>query len=274
MELNDIRRKIHVLESFEISDVREVILRDPRILRRPAHHIRKVMEILDDWYVTNTEEIITNCPHFLASTSKMELCRRLKWIDNNVTAPRREIPNDTYRFRLGHVDKRARFSRSNSNVHEPKPENWSFIESSGDRESIRKSRVKNEWHDVVTDARKRAVADFLEAHPSMIGHATAAQMNTILVKLRSQLRIRDEELGKLLEEYPEILIVSPLSFDDAMRSWKRNGIRNLKKHLLSNPTELLFDYAGTDKGVPHDIGRHFVFAYDAEYEEEHQFIAA
>ncbi|ETO14342.1 hypothetical protein RFI_23026 [Reticulomyxa filosa] len=143
---------------------------------------------------------------------------------------------------LPFADKKGKFGVWNKNSKKP-IRNYSFVEVSGEESTYSLKDIEHEEHEIVSAERKEKIADFISNHPESIGNANQSQQKHVLVILRRDLRIQGQELNQLINDYPQLLTISPRQFVLALDNWKRQGIRDLKSHLLERVTDLLL-YCG------------------------------
>jgi len=231
MELSDIRRKLHVLEQFQIDDIRILLLKDPRILRRPSHHIRWLLEVFDDYFVDDFTQIIELSPYFLASTSKKEMLNRLIFIHEQILAPYKNYNEEIdakqwYRniqIEQKHLHKNSKFIVKNGRTLQ--------MDEKMEKEMVN-GRV------FLDDADKEKLSEFVIKHPDFIGNANVNRMNEMMSLLK-RLGIKHKRLNDLLYEYPQILTVSPQSFHECVDQIKRNGIRDYRQYIVDNIHDVL-----------------------------------
>jgi len=232
MELNDIRRKLHVLETFGIEDLRIILLKDPRILRRPSHHIRWLLEVFDDFFIDDFSQIIELSPHFMACTSKREMLKRLAFIHREILEPykdynrRHEIDAEKWyrnmQCDLKHLHRGAGFVIKHGETIQWKPE-------------MRRELVDGVYMD---DKDKDELAQFIMKHPDLIGNANVNRMKETLWMLK-KLGIKKKRLNDLLYEYPQLLTVSPHALTECVNNIKLNGVRDYRQYIIDNVHDVL-----------------------------------
>jgi len=245
MEIGDIRRKLHVLDSFQIDDIRILMLKDPRILRRPSHHIRWLLEVFDDYFIDDFSQIIELCPHFLASTSKKEMLRRLVFIHSEILEPWKEYnvhsldANAWYRnmqIEVKHLEKDSKFIIKNGKTIQK-------------TEQIEKEMINGVYLD---DLDKEAISEFISKHPDFIGNSNVNRM-TEMKRLLRRLGIKNKRLADLIYEYPQILNVSPKALHECVDQIKRSGIRNYRQYIMDNIHDVLTYASPADQIVIHPL---------------------
>ena len=235
MEIGDIRRKLHVLDSFQIDDIRILMLKDPRILRRPSHHIRWLLEVFDDYFIDDFSQIIELSPHFLASTSKKEMLRRLVFIHSEILEPWKEHnatkhvggmgATSWYRnmqTELKHLDKASQFIIKHGKTIQR-------------TEQIEKDMVNGVYLD---DVDKEQISEFISKHPDFVGNSNVKRM-TEMKRLLRRLGIKNKKLADLIYEYPQILNVSPKALHECIDQIKRSGIRDYRQYVIDNIHDVL-----------------------------------
>ena len=247
MELSDIRRKLHVLEQFQIDDIRILLLKDPRILRRPSHHIRWLLEVFDDYFVDDFAQIIELSPYFLASTSKKEMLNRLVFVHEQILEPHKHFNEP--------IDEQKWF-RNIQNPPKHLDKNSKFIVKNGRtlqiNEKVEKEMVNGRVY--LDDNDKEKLSEFIVKHPDFIGNANVNRMNQMLSLLK-RLGIKQKRLNDLLYEYPQILTVSPESLHECVHEIKRNGIRDYRQYIVDNIHDVLTYAAPCDPIVISDDER-------------------
>eukprot|EP01084_Bolivina_argentea_P290815 499666_1 len=243
MEVNDIRRKLHVLEQFQIDDIRILLLRDPRILRRPSHHIRWLLEIFDDYFIDDFSSIIELSPHFMACTSKKEMIKRLCFIHKEILQPYREY-NEEIDGRKWYRNMQVELKHLNKNSE--------FIVKNG----VAVQKDKNLENEMINglyldDNDKENLAEFVLKHPDFIGNANVNRMYEIK-RLLGRLGIKNKRLNSLLYEYPQILTISVESLHECVDQIKINGIRDYRQYIIDNIHDVLTYCAPIDTIVIND----------------------
>jgi len=235
MEIGDIRRKLHVLDSFQIDDIRILLLKDPRILRRPSHHIRWLLEVFDDYFIDDFSQIIELSPHFLASTSKKEMLRRLIFIHSEILEPWKGYNATHIEGGMGatswyrnmqveqkHLDKASQYILKNGRAIQR-------------TEKIEKEMINGVYLD---DLDKEQISEFITKHPDFVGNSNVVRM-TEMKRLLRRLGIKNKRLADLLYEYPQILNVSPKALHECVDQIKRSGVRDYRQYVIDNIHDVL-----------------------------------
>ena len=225
MELNDLRRKISTLNEFDINDIRTILIKDPRILRRPSHHIRLMLELLDDYYVDNYEEIVEFSPYFLSSTSKNELKKRINFIYENIikkgkalSDKRNKVIHKQFRNKLLDITRSSSFYIDNGKVIQDGTDGSEHSEQT-----------------------KKEISSFISKYPGIIGNSSSLRMNLIKQLLKKHVGLNNTELTDILTEYPQIITLDPEYFKIYLFELKKNGISiyDIKSVMMSKIHDIL-----------------------------------